>query len=218
MNPKESENYINNHTLDLTDYFPNFGFYLSHPSKSIYNTPFMYNIEVDEETMNKINETQSSHFPFTNIYINPFSPDSKSVKQVSYIQPDITSFWMYDKLLPIFNAANTSMFNFDIDCIPDPLQYSIETESKESYPFHQDIGSFSQNNRKLTMIVQLSDPQEYEGGEHQIMINGHDDYFNIPKEKGLVLVFPTFLMHRTKPIIKGSKKTLTLWAGGRAFR
>ena len=214
----ESQTNHNNHKLEMRTYFPKFGFYLHHPPTSSWNLPFSYNLDIDEAFTSRLNETQNeSRFPFFDIPINPLNP-TKSTKKVSYIEPDITSFWLFDRLFPVFHEANQSLFHFDIDNVIGSLQYSIEKKSKVDYPFHQDIGSFGQNNNKLTMIVQLSDPSEYEGGDHQIMINDQDPYHTLSKEKGSISVYPSFLMSRINRVTKGERKTLTLWAGGRAFR
>jgi PKHD-type hydroxylase len=39
-----------------------------------------------------------------------------------------------------------------------------------------------------------------------------------PKEKGAVVMFPSYLMHRITPVTKGVRKSLVLWVGGNTFR
>ena len=40
----------------------------------------------------------------------------------------------------------------------------------------------------------------------------------VPREKGDVIVFPAFCMHRVTPITRGERRCLVFWTGGRPFR
>jgi PKHD-type hydroxylase len=74
------------------------------------------------------------------------------------------------------------------------------------------------NHRKLSMTIQLSEPNEYEGGEFEI-----DPEFGVLdqaviKQRGTVLVFPSFLRHRVAPVTSGIRRSLVCWAEGPKFR
>jgi PKHD-type hydroxylase len=64
----------------------------------------------------------------------------------------------------------------------------------------------------------ISDSNDYEGGEFEIWMGGKDGFVTVPREKGDVIIFPAFCMHRVKPITKGQRKCLVFWTGGRPFR
>ena len=81
-----------------------------------------------------------------------------------------------------------------------------------------DIGQGNVNRRKLATTVQLSDPKDYEGGDFQIWYGGEDGFITLPREKGDVLIFPTFYLHRVTPITKGERRALVFWTGGEPFR
>ena len=68
------------------------------------------------------------------------------------------------------------------------------------------------------MTVQLSDGSEYEGGDFELR-DGTANPLNQTelKQKGTVLIFPSFLSHRVKPVTKGVRKTLVAWFEGKAF-
>jgi PKHD-type hydroxylase len=70
--------------------------------------------------------------------------------------------------------------------------------------------------RKLSLVMQLSDPYEYEGGELQLK-TGHND-ITIPKQKGLVTIFPSFTLHRVTPLTSGTRRTLVVWVAGPPFK
>ena len=70
------------------------------------------------------------------------------------------------------------------------------------------------------MTIQLSDSDEYEGGDFEfdndILANPPDK--NILREKGRVLIFPSFLPHKVNPVTKGIRKSLVTWIEGPAWR
>ena len=40
----------------------------------------------------------------------------------------------------------------------------------------------------------------------------------VEKEKGLVTIFPSYMLHRVTPVTKGIRKSLVLWVGGCQFK
>jgi PKHD-type hydroxylase len=70
--------------------------------------------------------------------------------------------------------------------------------------------------RKLSMVLQLSHPSEYEGGDLELMTG------NVPhickKEKGLLYAFPSYILHRVTPITNGTRRTLVVWTSGPRFK
>ena len=69
--------------------------------------------------------------------------------------------------------------------------------------------------RKLSSTIQLTDPKEYEGGELEFDFRQYDPdkkrKTQICKEispKGSIVVFPSFVWHRVKPVTKGVRYSL----------
>jgi len=138
-------------------------------------------------------------------------------RDIAYIQPNENSHWMYDLLFPIALEANQMYYGFDIDIVTDPIHYVIYPEDGGHLDWHMDNGAHGTNRRKLAMTVQLSDYNDYEGGDFQIW-GGGKEFVTLPREKGDIVVFPTFLLHRVTPITKGIRKCLVFWTGGRPFK
>ena len=138
-------------------------------------------------------------------------------RDIAYITPMPHSKWLYDLLFPLALEANEKLFHFDIDIVTDPIHYVIYPEDGGHLDWHMDIGAYGVNKRKIAMTVQLSDPSEYEGGEFEIWFGGQQSVV-VPREKGDVICFPAFCMHRVRPITKGQRKCLVFWTGGRPFR
>ena len=138
-------------------------------------------------------------------------------RDIAYINPQPHSKWLYDLLFPLALEANEKVFHFDIDIVTDSIHYVIYPEDGGHLDWHMDVGAHGVNKRKLAMTVQLSDSSDYEGGDFQIWMGG-EDYLTVPREKGDVIVFPSFCMHRVTPITRGERRCLVFWTGGRPFR
>ena len=135
----------------------------------------------------------------------------------AYIGPDANSHWLYDTLFPLAIEANQMYYHFDIDIVTDPIHYVVYPEDGGHLDWHMDNGALGTNKRKLAMTVQLSDSDDYTGGEFEIWGGGKDSKI-LPRQKGDVIVFPTFLLHRVRPITSGQRKCLVFWTGGRQFK
>lgn len=138
-------------------------------------------------------------------------------RDIAYINPQPYSKWLYDLLFPLALEANEKIYHFDIDIVTDSIHYVIYPEDGGHLDWHMDVGAHGVNKRKLAMTVQLSDSSDYEGGDFQIWMGGKD-YMTVPREKGDVIVFPSFCMHRVTPITRGERRCLVFWTGGRPFR
>ena len=126
--------------------------------------------------------------------------------------------WIYERLMMYTIEANTELWGFDINHFKDAIQYTEYHGDKEGhYDWHIDLGGGNSGTRKISIVVQLSDPNDYEGGELQLQIGG-DAYTPILKKKGAVTLFPSYLRHRVTPVTKGIRKSLVLWVGGSTFR
>jgi len=138
-------------------------------------------------------------------------------RNIAYIGPNENSKWLYDLLFPLAIEANQKYYHFDIDIVTDPIHYVVYPEDGGHLDWHMDNGALGTNKRKLAMTVQLSDSDDYTGGEFEIWGGGKESKV-LPRQKGDVIVFPTFLLHRVRPITSGKRKCLVFWTGGRQFR
>ena len=78
--------------------------------------------------------------------------------------------------------------------------------------------------RKLSVTVSLSDETEYEGGDFEFDFRSSDDGSNQPqickeiRPKGSIVVFPSFVWHRVKPVTSGTRYSLVIWNLGWPFK
>jgi PKHD-type hydroxylase len=72
--------------------------------------------------------------------------------------------------------------------------------------------------RKLGFTIQLSNPEDYEGGELQFYDGSKTRLEPELKEKGTLIVFPSFVWHRILPITKGTRYAVVGWIHGNHFK
>lgn len=111
------------------------------------------------------------------------------------------------KLRDALHYANARAFHFDLTS-NEPAQYA-EYAIDGKYDWHLDIGPGSAALRKLSASVQLSSPNDYEGGDLEIWGTPPVD-----KKQGTLIVFPSYLLHRVHPVTRGLRRSLVVWATG----
>jgi len=142
--------------------------------------------------------------------------DSVRKSRIKWLPYDGIWEWVIDRLSNQVQEANNSIWKFDLSCILDNIQYTEYEGNGGHYDWHLDIGPGGISHRKVSIVVQLSDPTEYEGGILQIKIGTHE--FDVPLGKGNVVIFPSFLLHRVTPLTSGNRKSLVLWVGGGHYK
>ena len=142
-----------------------------------------------------------------------FKPEIRRAKV--YWLPKTDEFLEIYKIIHrLVGQANADFFNFKLGEIREKLQYTVYSGDDEGhYEWHVDMGS-CHGRRKLSVVCQLSDPSEYEGGDLQF---NNGQILNAEKDKGTVVIFPSYLLHRVTPVTKGTRRSLVLWVEGPAF-
>jgi PKHD-type hydroxylase len=132
---------------------------------------------------------------------------------VSYVSPDENSQWVFAKMQTIILDLNNE-YKFELNGFHEGLQIAEYSSPGGHYSWHNDIGTGKFSGRKLSMSVQLSGADEYEGGELEFL----DSTAPAPKEIGSLIVFPSYLQHRVKPVTSGVRKSMVCWVSGPAFK
>jgi PKHD-type hydroxylase len=117
--------------------------------------------------------------------------------------------------------ANEHWFGFHIS----RLQFIQFAEYKDiykgEYKKHQDVFWINEepHHRKLSCIVQLSEPDSYEGGDFELygLTQNHPDRTEL-KMQGTTLFFPSFTDHALHPVTKGTRYSLAAWFEGPKWR
>jgi PKHD-type hydroxylase len=142
----------------------------------------------------------------------------------AWLPPTDETWWIYEKLATVAARANRR-YGFDLTGFGEDLQFTTYDEPGAFYSWHQDGLDGNVAGRKLSMVVQLTDPAEYRGAELQLFDVAEDfdddelDAFTVASSAhGTVVVFPSFEYHRVLPLRSGVRHSLVAWISGPAFR
>ncbi len=143
--------------------------------------------------------------------------NSMRSSKLKWLYPDNPKYnWLYEKLAWYINDANSNMWGFDISGFTEAAQFTSYLASEQGkYHFHTDVGGTAAH-RKVSIIVQLSDPKDYDGGDLQIYTV--KEPMSMQKKKGSAIVFPSYLLHRVTEVTRGQRDSLVLWASGPSFK
>ena len=174
----------------------------------------------NKEELNKI-EKDTAKLPLHTA--STFGGDNTDTRssRIKWVPQNTQWWWLYEKLANYAVEAN-NIWNFDLVTMPEQIQYTEYLASNDGkYEWHQDIGPGMGSLRKVSITVQLSEPNEYEGGDLELYLGGSFEKPNIeksPRKAGCVFIFPSYLMHRVAPVTKGTRKSFVLWLGGGHYK
>jgi PKHD-type hydroxylase len=147
--------------------------------------------------------------------------------------------WLYKEIHPYIHIANKNAgWNFQWD-FTEPCQFT-KYKLDQYYDWHCDSWAEPYKNdkiknknldgkiRKLSVTCQLSDGSEYKGGELQFDFRNYEphlrdeiEHCHVVKEilpRGSIIVFPSEVWHRVKPVTKGVRYSLVMWNLGQPFK
>jgi PKHD-type hydroxylase len=147
--------------------------------------------------------------------------DSQSDKirasKTGWIRNSTEMEWFYDRMAFVARQLNAKFYNFDLFGFVEDMQYTVyEGDASAHYTWHRDASFKSPAPRKLSLVLQLSDPGAYEGGELQVLVSSNEDA--VVKQRGLIAAFPAWNLHRVTPVTSGIRKTIVVWVAGPEFK
>ena len=131
---------------------------------------------------------------------------------ISWLCPN-DNFQLYKKLTDTITNLNKRFFGFELYGISEGLQFTNYVAPSGKYDSHVDR-CYETQIRKLSVVILLSD--NFEGGDFEL-ISG-DEPIKLEMKKGKLFVFPSFVLHRVKPITKGERNSLVAWVTGPNFK
>jgi PKHD-type hydroxylase len=141
--------------------------------------------------------------------------------------------WIYKEIQPFIHQANRlAGWNFDWS-FSESCQFT-KYKLNQFYDWHADAWESTYDNpsnpdthgkiRKLSVTCSLSAPEDYEGGELEFDFRNTDpDKQSVRKcaeikPRGSIVVFPSFVWHRVKPVTKGTRYSLVIWNLGYPYK
>ena len=142
------------------------------------------------------------------------------VSDISWLTFDIESKWIFDRIAENINSLNDEFYQHDLFGF-HAIQYAeYNSEQLGKYDYHMDMHMFpaiSDNHlsRKLSASLLLNNI--FEGGEFEINTGGASKKVS-ELVAGTIVVFPSYVIHRVKPVTKGIRRSLAVWCVGPKFR
>ena len=124
--------------------------------------------------------------------------------------------WIYTKVRDVVSQINETHFGYDLFGI-ETIQFSeYPATMLGTYDLHRDVfpGTVV---RKLSLSIQLSRPEEYEGGDLELPMSV-DSTIVADKQLGHGLIFPSYALHRVDAVVAGVRYSLVAWIVGPEFR
>jgi PKHD-type hydroxylase len=147
-----------------------------------------------------------------------------------------TTHWLGGFMWHYVQRANRENFLYDLRNIDGENMQYTQYGPGEFYGWHNDAGiachykpqavgnrvdglanDFVNENielvRKLSFVLQLSNPDEYEGGNLQLLDESGKSYI-APRKRGTVILFDSRCQHRVLPVKSGLRKSIVGWVVG----
>jgi len=142
--------------------------------------------------------------------------------KVRWVYPgDNQLAFLFTDIWQMAMETNNQFFDFQLSKM-DYLQIAeYDGDQRGEYKKHQDV--FWMNNdpkyhRKLSVIIQLSDPTEYDNGDFQFYnVQEHPKAEDI-RAQGTVIFFPSFIDHAALPVTLGMRYSIAGWIDGPKWR
>ena len=129
---------------------------------------------------------------------------------------------VFNDLWLAVSEANEKYFKFHISKLDSFQLTEYNAEYLGEYKKHKDV--FWLNNdpyyhRKLSCVVQLTNPQLYTGGD-LVLEDLEGGYPNIEqvRNQGSITYFPSFVSHAVTPVTSGIRHSLVAWFDGPKWR
>ena len=150
--------------------------------------------------------------------LNGENPDrSYRRSKIKWMHEDIYRD-VFEKMWNLTNKVNRDFFGFHIDNLEFMQLGEYHEGDRGEYKRHHDVFwlNGTDKHRKLSVVLQLTDPKKYEGGRLTLNVQNEEpkDYFN----QGTVIWFPSFIEHWVTPVTKGVRNSVVCWFEGPDWR
>lgn len=143
--------------------------------------------------------------------------DDIRITNVAWIEREPQTAWLYQRLEDIVLRLNVEFFRYELFGLAESLQYTVYDGSEGGhFDWHKDHGNAHEEPRKISLSLQLSHGDAYEGCDLQLYADG--DIQSALRSHGTLIAFPSYALHRVTPIKRGVRKSLVIWAAGPEFR
>lgn len=123
--------------------------------------------------------------------------------------------WIYQRLAAAVLECNKALYNFQLSGIIEGVQID-QYPAGGFFDWHQDFGPRESSIRKLSLIVQLTDSAQYQGGDLEFF-SGRGPQKAI-RTRGSLMIFPSYVPSRIAAVTGGTRNSLVGWVSGPPLR
>ena len=123
--------------------------------------------------------------------------------------------WIFEICTKVILDMNEKFFEFDLLYIND-LQFVVYDEMGDFHDKHLDMQYECSGIRKLSFVIQLSDPATYNGSELQLHYD--KDVVVCKKDQGTMSLYPSYSLNETTTLYGGKRYALMGWVVGPKFK
>jgi PKHD-type hydroxylase len=135
--------------------------------------------------------------------------------KISWLYPIDNMDWVYRRVTDITLNLNERFFKFDLFGLNEGFQFTNYEAPSGKYGKHVDR-ALNISVRKLSISIQLTNSEEYEGGE--LYLYDGDKGTLMDKTQGTLIMFPSYILHEVMPVTKGERNSLVTWVTGKQFK
>ena len=148
---------------------------------------------------------------------NVVDPSIRS-SEVHWEEWSPSSDWVYARLANLIGDIVTRWYPLNLSGFAEPLQITrYRAEAGGHYEMHRDYGPDAMSTRKLSLCCLLSAPEEFDGGEFEVLSMPGDNKVASEMVQGTVVAFPSYELHRVLPVTRGERWSAVGWVSGRPF-
>lgn len=193
---------------------------------STRDTTAYWNDLFTEEEIDQI-YTYCQTLPIQDAHIGPERTEQSVTNdirksKVAWVYRNHDTEWIFSRYDGAVQRINSALFCVDIDPLQQ-LQFTIYEDDGDHYDWHWDMQLTPEpadanivRQRKISVVTQLNDPSEYEGGVLKVGPCGR--IYDIDKEKGSTFMFLSFVNHIVTPVTSGTRYSLVGWYEGPDWR
>jgi PKHD-type hydroxylase len=117
--------------------------------------------------------------------------------------------------------ANSDFFNIHVTRLDFIQLAEYDASYKGEYKDHHDVFWLNDDpfyHRKMSCVIQLSDPNDYVGGDLELIDTSTFPEKDDMRQQGTAIFFPSFFKHRATPVLEGTRYSIAAWFEGPKWR
>ena len=127
---------------------------------------------------------------------------------ICWINCDEETDWIFSKIIYSAFKLNADFFQFNISGMDEGLQFTNYKSPSDRYDKHIDR-CYNAKVRKLSLSIQLTDPNNYEGGELVIETINTEEKFKL--NVGEIILYPSSYLHAVNKVNNGERLVCVGW-------